>query len=188
MKDDEYTRTVLALDVRAAQNNVAQQKLPAILRSLQRPDARGFADYLAGQSNPTMVLGPNGLPMGTSIQVDRHRVNRTGLRILKGLYFVETRKPIPKNAEVRLECKAGLTAEHPDMLKIAPVFHLLPDRRDGALGRAFSYAAGFGFGRSVWMMLLYDYHFWLGSVDERDVSEREATPPEDASIDSTATE
>jgi len=26
----------------------------------------------------------------------------------------------------------------------------------------------------LWLMLLYDYFFWIGSIDERPVSEREA--------------
>jgi hypothetical protein len=172
MKDDEYTRTVLALDVQAAQNSAAQQKLSAILRSLQRPDARGFAEYLAGQSKATMVLGSDGLPMGTAILLDSQRVNRTGLRIMQGLYFIETGRRIPGNAAVMLASAAGLTAEHPDMLTIAHVFSLFPDQRDGALGCAFSYAAALGYERSAWVMLLYDYHFWVGTIDERDASER----------------
>jgi hypothetical protein len=60
------------------------------------------------------------------------------------------------------------------MLTIARVFQLLPDQCNGAMGTAFSYAAAFGHGRSVWLMLLYDYFFWMGSIDERDISEREA--------------
>src|SRR5438105_6810660 len=46
-KDDEYMRTMLSIDVRASKNTAAQSNLPAVLRSLQRPDARSFGEYLA---------------------------------------------------------------------------------------------------------------------------------------------
>ncbi len=56
-KDDEYTRTMLAMDVRASKNADAQSNLPAVFRSLQRPDARGFAEYLAKQADRSTILG-----------------------------------------------------------------------------------------------------------------------------------
>jgi hypothetical protein len=176
MKDDEYTRTVVALDVRAAKNSVARQKLPAIIRSLQRPTARAFADYLASQSSRTRILGLDGTPMGQRLRVDGQRVNKTGEHIMLGLYFIERGRPIPKSAEVKLESMQELDAYSPGMLTIARVFGLFPDHRDGAMGAAFSYAAAFGYERSVWLMLLYDYHFWVGSIDERDISERASAP------------
>ncbi|MDQ2841441.1 MAG: hypothetical protein M3Y72_10470 [Acidobacteriota bacterium] len=109
-----------------------------------------------------------------AIQMEQQRVNSSGMHILRGLYFHETGKRLcGTSADVRVASKAGLTAEHPDMLTIARVFRLFPDQRNGAMGTAFSYAAAFGHGRSLWLMLLYDYFFWIGSIDERDVAERE---------------
>ena len=43
-KDDEYMRPLLCIDVRASRNTAAQSNLPAVLRSLQRPNARGFVE------------------------------------------------------------------------------------------------------------------------------------------------
>ncbi|PWU12000.1 MAG: hypothetical protein C5B51_01605 [Terriglobia bacterium] len=172
--DDEYTRTVLATDIRATWNYAAQSNLPAILRSLQRPNARGFAEYISQQSHLMNVLAPSGNPFVT-VQIERQRINRSGLHMLRGLYFHETGKRLSgTSAAVRVGSKAGLTAEDSDMLTIARVFHLFPDQRNGAAGTAFSYAAAIGDRRSVWLMLLYDYFFWVGSVDERDATEREA--------------
>ena len=95
--DDEYTRTVLAVDIRANWNHAAQFNLPAILRSLQRPDARGFAEMARTVSS-------------------------------------------------------------------------MPDHRDGSVGTAFSYFVAFSGRVSVWLTLLYDYFFWVGTVDEREPS------------------
>lgn len=50
-KDDEYLRTMLCIDVRAQGNTVAQSNLPAVLRSLQRANARAFAEYLTRPSS-----------------------------------------------------------------------------------------------------------------------------------------
>lgn len=172
--DDEYTRTVLATDIRATWNYAAQSNLSAIMRSLQRPNARAFAEYISQQSHLLNVLAPDGNPVLT-VEFDRQRINRSGLHILRGLYFRETGNRLSgQNADVRLGSKAGLTHEHSQTLTIARVFRLFPDQRNGATGTAFSYAAAFGDRRSVWLMLLYDYFFWVGTVDERDASEREA--------------
>jgi hypothetical protein len=60
------------------------------------------------------------------------------------------------------------------MRTIAEVFRVFPEHRDDAVGRAFSYAAAFIDDRSVWLMMMYDYFFWVGSIDERDIGERDA--------------
>src|ERR1039458_8473991 len=72
--DDEYTRTVLATDLRANWNYAAQSNLPAIMRSLQRPNARGFAEYISQQSHLMSVLAPNGNPVMV-IDVNRQRID-----------------------------------------------------------------------------------------------------------------
>ena len=54
-KDDEYTRVVAAVDYRAAHHEDVKTKLPAIQRSLARPDAKAFADYLDSQTSPTKI-------------------------------------------------------------------------------------------------------------------------------------
>jgi hypothetical protein len=118
------------------------------------------------------ILTPTGQPI-MAVQTDQRRVNATGMHILRGLYFRETGKRLSgATADVRVASKSGLTAEHPAVLTAARVFNLFPDQRNGAMGSAFSYAAAFGYGRSVWLMLLYDYFFWIGSVDEREPAQR----------------
>lgn len=164
--DDEYSRAVLTVDMRANFNSAAQSNLRSLVRSLQRPDAQGFAQYLAKQTTAARIVTPSGAPI-MAIDPDRKRINNTGLRILRGLYFRETGKPLPTTAVVRVECKAGLTSDHPDMLTIARGWQVCQDHRNGAMGTAFSYAAAFGGGVSLWLMLLYDYFFWFGIVDAR---------------------
>ena len=172
--DDEYTRTVLATDHRANWNYAAQSNLPAIMRSLQRPNARGFAEYISQQSHLMNVLAPNGNPVMS--------IDATGRGLTRAVCIFSTactsgrptRDYLDRVRPYALDQLRGLTAQHPDMLTIARVFRLFPDQRNGVTGTAFSYAAAFGDRRSVWIMLLYDYFFWVGTIDERDASEREA--------------
>lgn len=164
-RDDEYTRAVVAIDVRASNNDDVRLKLPAIMRSLQKPNAKAFADYLASRTTQSTILAPDGAPMGQIVDVDRARVGATGARIIRGLYFIEMRKPLPPNALIRVEAKAGLSPHEPDALRIARTYSMFPDRREREIGKAFSYVAGFGPAVSVWVMLLYDYFVWVGTVD-----------------------
>ena len=164
--DDEYTRAVLARDMRANWNNAAQVNLPLIARSLVRPEAQGFAGHLRSQSTVMRVVTPSGAPIEV-LALDRRRVNNTGLHILRGLYFREFGRALPESAKVRLESKAGLTAKDSDTQIIAKVLHTFPERRDGAIGTAFSFVSGVGPEMSVWAMMLYEYYWWTATVDER---------------------
>jgi hypothetical protein len=163
-KDDEYTRTMLCIDVRSAKNPNAQSNLLAVLRSLQRPDARGFAEYLARRAESSTVLGQDGLPMGQAFELDKARVNRTGERLVRAFYFAEMRTPVPRNMMVRVGCNMSLKPTDPDTQMIARTMKAFPDWRDGSVGTAFSYVGAFADVGSVWLMLLYDFFFWLGIV------------------------
>jgi hypothetical protein len=176
MKDDEYTRTVLAVDIRASRNRAAQSKLPAIIRSLQDPEGQGFAAYLASQTAQTAILGPDGTPMAEVIDVDRERLRATGSRLIRGLYFIEMGTPIPESAILRVASKVGLAQSDAHMATIGRVYGTWSDHRTGAVGDAFSYFAAVGPRVSFWLVLLYDYFLWGGTVDEREISEREADP------------
>jgi hypothetical protein len=84
--DDEYTRFVISIDVRTAAQRTAQSNMPAILRSLQRPEAGGFARYISNQITDTMVLGADGRPMAQAVEADRGRIHATGGRAASALY------------------------------------------------------------------------------------------------------
>jgi hypothetical protein len=101
------------------------------------------------------------------------RRGRPLLTMMRLLYYVEFRRPIPIDAAIKIGATTGLSSDHPDMLTMAKLFGTLPEHRDGATGSAFSYVTVFGGGVSFWLMLLYDYFFWAGTIDERPLSERE---------------
>ena len=168
-KDDEYTRT-LSLDVRASKNSTVQANLPAVLRSLQRPGARGFVEYLASKTSHSAILGLDGLPMGQVIEPDLSRVNQAGQRIVRALYFSELGTHWAVSAVVRVGSNMGLGAKDEETITIARALKTLPDWRDRSVGTAFSYVGAIGSQFSFWFMLLYDFFFWLGTVDSRGVA------------------
>ena len=163
-KDDEYTRTMLCIDVRAAKNPTAQSNLPAVVRSLKRPDARSFAEYLGRRAESSIVLGQDGFPLGQAFELDKTRVNRTGERLVRAFHLVEMGTPVPRNKTVRVACNMSLKPTDPDTQMIARMMKAFPDWRNGSVGTAFSYVAAFSDAGSVWLMLLYDFFFWLGIV------------------------
>lgn len=102
--------------------------------------------------------------MGQAFELDKARVNRTGERLLRALYFYEMGTPVPRDAMVRVGCNMSLRPTDADTMNIARIMKGFPDWRDGNVSTAFSYVAAFGDAGSVWLMLLYDFFFWLGIV------------------------
>lgn len=170
-KDDEYTRTVLSLDLRASRNTDVQSILPSVVRSLERPNAQGFLDYLRRETNHTIVLDQSGVPMGSVTEVNKSRVNATGARIVRALHYAETGKVLSPAAIVRTGAKVGLRAHDEDMLEIARVYSTFKEYRHREIGNAFSYVGCLAPGISVWLILLYDYFAWIGTADDRPKSD-----------------
>ena len=165
MADDEYTATVLVRDIRANWNYAAQINLQNIVRSLERPEAKLFGNYLARQSEQMRIVSASGAAINT-IDIDKTRINRTGMHIVRGLYFRETGKVLPSNAAVHIGSTTGLDSGHPALTTFANLLVTLPNHRDGATGTAFSYYSAFNDRYSAWGLMLYDFFFWLATTDE----------------------
>jgi hypothetical protein len=140
--DDEYTRLVASIDVRASNQRDVQSKLPAILRSLERPEAQAFADYIKRNLAETTILDANGKPMGHAMEVDKKRVNATGARIVRGLFFVETGRPLAPAQPIRIASNIDVRPSDPTILQFARVYQMCPDHRNRQVGSAFDYVAG----------------------------------------------
>jgi hypothetical protein len=166
-KDDDYTASVLSRDVRAMGNPIAQTRLDAVTRALARPDAAGFAAYLQRQSVPTQVLGVDGRPWGTMLDVDRRRVDNTGEHIARGLFYYDAKTPVSPTATVRVGGKPGLPKKDESVIHFAKMYATWPERRSGTVGDGFSYVAVLsGTGHSIWFLMLYEYFFWLAVITE----------------------
>jgi len=107
--------------------------------------------------------------MGQVIELDKTRVNRAGQRLVRALYFSEVGTPLPVEARVRVGAKMDLRPKDADTITIVRALKTLTDWRDGSVGTAFSYVGAIGLEISFWFMLLYDFFFWFGTVDCREL-------------------
>jgi hypothetical protein len=113
------------------------------------------------------VLGSDGKPLGQIIEVDQNRLHATGERIVRGLYFLEAKRPVASGAKIRVASIPGLTAssEPEEMVRqIARVYKAFTDQRAKALGNIFNYAAAFHGDFSVWLLILYHDFAWAASI------------------------
>jgi hypothetical protein len=157
-------RVIASFDFRAAQNHTARIKLPTVYRSLQRPNAQAFAEYLSSQTTKSVIIDHRGLPMSEVTEVDRKRVNAAGTRLIRALYFVETGYILPANATIKIAAKVGIHPYDEGAQTFATVFSKCPDHRNREIGNGFSYVAGFAPIASVWLLLLYEYFVWIATV------------------------
>lgn len=168
-KDDEYTHMVVALDFRAASHRDVLGNMSTLARSLQRPQARGFTQSLVKNSRSTGLLTPSGASV-RKMTVDVSRIDATGEHIVRGLHYVETKMTVDPKARVLVRSLPHVEPSDPMLLAAVRMHDLCPDQRHREVGKAFSYGVGFGYGKSVWIMMLYGYHFWFATIGE---------PPED---------
>lgn len=174
-KNDDYTASVIAQDVRAFGNRTARARMEVLTRALARPDAAGFAAYLKGQTTSTRVLGVDGQPLGAMI--DRERVDATGEHIVRGLFFYEAKKVVSATATVRVGGKPGVEATDAAVQQFAKLYATWPERRSREVGDGFSYlAVSSGTGHSIWLLVLYEYFVWIVTITE----EALLRPPVDA--------
>jgi hypothetical protein len=169
--DDEYTRLVASIDLRASNQRDVQSKLPAVLRSLERPEAQAFADYVKRNMAETTILDASERPMGHTMEVDKKRVNATGRRIVRGLFFVETGKPLAPTQQIKIESNIDVRSSDPMILQFARLYQMCPDHRNRQIGSAFDYVGGLHEKFSIWMLMLYGNFIWLATMDYSQVTE-----------------
>ena len=163
-KNDEYTRTVIALDFRAAGNPAARSRLPKIFRSLAYPQAKGFSDYLKRQLKATELVDGTGKPMGIRAEVDQSRIDATGERFARGLYFYLVREPLPRDSQVWVYSKPGYNSIDFIVPNFNTILEKCGDRTQGQIGSGFSFVAGRSVDGCVFGFLLFEYFWWIVAI------------------------
>jgi hypothetical protein len=115
--DDEYFRTVLSFrhDVDHPDAEVARQ---AALRSLTRPEAPGWRAAFLRSAREVQLRTEAGLYLGPAgvYTVDTPRVDRVVRRIVTGLLYGETGKPLPAGYETKAYLLTQIDASANDAL------------------------------------------------------------------------
>jgi len=167
--DDEYFLNI-ALEWAASESSDGRQIADNRLRSMKRKESRRFWQSLVAKTEPVEVRTPSGLYLANSLEVrlDGGRIARTITRIVKGLYFEITKKPIPIGANVvsmqfsefRRTCN-----DLPDMEQVIQAIPKFPGRFIGKDTFEFRYLifneASFF---SVWFIQFYRRHGFIATT------------------------
>lgn len=101
-KDDEYLRDTLAVNHKTRMHPNSRVAFRALLRSLRNPKKRGYRAWFLGRTREVDIRTPSGLYVGKTgiLNVDMRRVNQSVERIVRGLYWHETRTVLPISQRV----------------------------------------------------------------------------------------
>ena len=107
--DDEYFRTVLALDETGFSHPDASAVYPAVLRGLRRPSAPGLRRSIIETLRPVERRTPAGLYAGRAAEfsVDLGRLTSVIRRTTRGLYRHHTGERLPLGCEVMAFAVSG---------------------------------------------------------------------------------
>ena len=88
-KDDEDFRLKIAIREDIADHPAAKLILPSVLRSLSKPNKKGFTKALVDSMREFECMTPAGLYIGkgATYDVNNDRINSVATRIIKGLFY-----------------------------------------------------------------------------------------------------
>jgi hypothetical protein len=101
--DDEYFRLFLAANQEASQHPTVKLLHEPIMRSLARPQARGFASSFWSQIHNLTILSPGGIYLGKApgLLIDHVRLQRIVEKVVRGLFFHEYKNNLPPRCGIR---------------------------------------------------------------------------------------
>jgi len=102
-KDDEYFRDVLSLQDSAYQNSDAKDASERFFRAMERPEGRGYRHAFLNTLTIVELLTPAGIYCGDTFgyKIDRNRILRVVIRIIRGLFFHEFKKRLSIEPKAR---------------------------------------------------------------------------------------
>jgi hypothetical protein len=159
--DDDYTRNVLALDLRAQRNQSAIAKLPAVFRSLQKPEAVKFREAFLSEMSSSSLVDAIGQPLGSVFKPNVSRVEATGRHIARGLHFSFCGEPLPQDYKLFVHSKPGYDSIDFFMPEFTSFYDKCSAHRQGHVGDAFSYVAASAGNAYAWLLLFYEYFWWI---------------------------
>lgn len=96
-KDDEWLRLVLSFSRDATREPHVSRVLPTVMRSLKRPEARGFSNAFFSSVRNVDVWSGGGvfLYQARGFDIDQARLERIISKIVRGLFFRELKRRLP---------------------------------------------------------------------------------------------
>jgi len=101
-RDDEYFRIVVAQNAETGEHPEVKLVEPAIARSLERPEFAGLRHTILSRAFPVELRTDAGLYVERRLahMVDAKRVQRVISKIVRGLYFLESKTIMPESHQV----------------------------------------------------------------------------------------
>jgi len=104
-KDDEYLRAVLIMRRDVADQPAGEKLLESLYRAAARAEARAFSGMIYESFRDVDLVTPAGIYVGKApaYVVDVPRLTRSLERITRGLFYHETKMPLPLDTRVTVD-------------------------------------------------------------------------------------
>ena len=133
---DEYFRATLGSRLGVDESDTGVDVVERLLRALDRPGGRAISDELQDSVTMKAVFSEDGMHLGEhpALEIDSARIDAVLKRIVRGLYWHETRQVMPGRVELRADYVPGANKELAELL--APIIARAPSV---SIGSAFRY-------------------------------------------------
>ena len=116
-KDDTYLRDTLCLRQEMADNPAVSKLLQTVVRSIAGKGREGYLKHILSRFSERVAATPAGIIIGNwpTLKVDLERLRKTCARIVLGLFYSHTGRPLDSEYAIRvypLEYVESLWTEH----------------------------------------------------------------------------
>jgi hypothetical protein len=106
-----------------------------------RPQAKGFSDLLKRQLRATDPVDGTGKPLAIRAEVDRSRIDATGERMARGLYYYLAREPLRRDSQAWVYSKPGYGSIDFIVPNLNAILEKCGDRTHGQIGSGLGFVA-----------------------------------------------
>ncbi len=110
---------------------------------------------------PSSLVDARGEPLGSVFSPDVSRVEATGRHIARGLHFSFCGQPFPLDHKLFVHSKPGCNSIDFFVPQFTRFYDKCSAHRQGYVGDVFSCVAASAGNAYAWLMLLYEYFWWV---------------------------
>jgi hypothetical protein len=164
--DDEYLQMVLHARLETGGHPELLKLKPTLAKSLRRRESVGFHRRIRNSMFKAELISKEGIYLGAApaMSVQGKRLERSGTRIIKGLFFAEKGRRLPDSHEAFAFADPLRGKDDPEALLRVLTF-LLQQPANIIGNNVFSYRYHFDEedpNRSAWLMVFYEAMLFLG--------------------------
>lgn len=156
-KDDEYFRMMLVANASSRESKALSSAQDAVIRSIERPQARGLAGLVAKSLQEVEVATKSGIYLGqtTMFKFNPERISRVVQRITRGLYWHETGIALAPHVPIRDIAGWGFPGVPSDAQRLLAEAAAMAPKIRVVGGGDFKYSCMIDGDESGWLMEFY---------------------------------